>query len=51
MVLAYFIKEHGMHYDEAYRLVKAKRKIVSERVFRSTPTTASSGSSRSTARR
>jgi protein-tyrosine phosphatase len=28
MVLAYFIKEHNMHYDEAYRLVKAKRKIV-----------------------
>lgn len=41
MVLAYFIKEHGMHYEEAYHLVKAKRKIVSPHPHRSTPTMAS----------
>lgn len=28
MVLAYFIKHHGMEYEEAYRLIKSKRKIV-----------------------
>lgn len=44
MVLAYFIKEHGMHYEDAYRLVKSKRKIVILCLSRSTPTMASSGS-------
>jgi hypothetical protein len=28
MVIAYFIREHRMDYDQAYSLVKAKRKIV-----------------------
>lgn len=44
MVIAYFIKEHGMHYDEAYRLVKSKRKIVILLLCRSTLMMASSGS-------
>jgi hypothetical protein len=44
MVIAYFIKEHGMHYEEAYRLVKAKRKIVGVPLCRSTLMMGSSAS-------
>jgi protein-tyrosine phosphatase len=28
LVLAYFIKNKGMTYDDAYKLVKSRRKIV-----------------------
>ncbi len=51
MVLAYFIKHHGMDYEEAYRLVKSKRKIVSFKSFRSIPMTALSGNLSSLAKR
>jgi hypothetical protein len=51
MVLAYFIKHHGMDYEEAYRLVKSKRKIVSFKSFRSIPMMALSGNLSSLAKR
>jgi hypothetical protein len=34
MVIAFLIREHGMTYDEAYRTIKAKRKIVNLNILR-----------------
>lgn len=39
MVIAYLIREHKLNYDEAYRLVKSKRKIVPLNPLRFTPMT------------
>lgn len=48
MVIAYFIREHRMDYDQAYSLVKAKRKIVPPILSRSIRMRASYSSSRTT---
>lgn len=41
MVIAYLIREHKLNYDEAYHLVKSKRKIVYVYLCRSIQMTAS----------
>jgi hypothetical protein len=47
MVIAYLISERNMSYDEAYREVKSRRKIVHIGRNRFVPTTVSSNNSRS----
>lgn len=37
MVIAYFMREHNLGFEEAYRKVKSQRHIVRLNLFRSTP--------------